>query len=150
MSQSNIEVVAYVLTPAGEELDMIDGIEGDFARRLGEHLDDDAEIRFITPDGGGMGDLGTTFRGIDGFVAGWREWLAPWEEFRARTLDMAEGEDGKVVSTSVCEGHMRGSGIRVEQDTALVMKIVDGRIRAIDHYLDHEQARRAAGVGSGS
>jgi ketosteroid isomerase-like protein len=41
---------------------------------------------------------------------------------------------------------MRGSGVQLEQETALVLTLNDGRIRSIDHFLDHEQARRAAGA----
>jgi hypothetical protein len=144
---SDLEVVVAVLGLPGVTFDMIAEIEdGPFVQRLGEHLDADAEIRFLAPDGGEIGLLSGPFQGIEGFVAGWREWLAPWEDFRASNLGIDEGEGERVAALSVCEGRMRGSGTRLEQETALVLTLREGRIRAIDHYLDHAQARRAAGA----
>jgi hypothetical protein len=146
VSPSNPEVLVDVLGLPGAELDMMAEIpSGDFVERLSEHLDDDAAIGFLTPDGGHMGEMGASFTGIEGFLAGWREWLAPWEEMRTRNVAVEEGEEGKFAALSLSHVTMRGSGVQLEQETALVLTLNDGRIRSIDHFLDHEQARRAAG-----
>jgi ketosteroid isomerase-like protein len=110
----------------------------------------DAEIRFLTPDGGFVGGMAGPFRGPEGFRAGWREWLRPWETFAA-TIDAArESEDGsRVLLLVTSHGTMVGSGTKVDQPSAAVYEFDGERIGAIDHYLDHDQARRAFEEGAG-
>jgi ketosteroid isomerase-like protein len=105
---------------------------------------DDAPIRFITPDGGFMGGMAGPFNGREGFRAGWREWIRAWDTFVARIDETYETEDGSWALLLVMSiATMEGVGTRIEQPAAALYELDGDQITAIDHYLDHDQARRA-------
>ena len=105
---------------------------------------EDAPIQFVTPDGGFMGGMGGPFKGREGFRDGWREWLRAWDTFVTRIDEIEETEDGSRVLLLVMSiATMEGTGNRVEQPAAALFQLEGDRITAIDHYLDHDQARRA-------
>lgn len=151
MSQGDVQLVVEALAEAIAEdgsVDMIriaqDQPPAEFARLL----DPAAEIRFFTAGGGLLGDMTGPFFGIEGFRDGWREWARPFESFTATIESIEEGVDGRVVFLVLTRARLRGGGAEVADRTAAVYAVRDGRIVGVDHYLDQDDARRAAGIKS--
>ena len=107
----------------------------------------DAEISFLTPDGGpGPGGMAGPFRGVEGMRAGWREWLEPYDSFTSDVRDVVDAGGGVVVFLTVITGKMRGVETELSQEAGAVIRIEDGRVAALEFYLDQNQARAAAGL----
>jgi SnoaL-like domain len=149
MSTGALQVALGLFPPEIREgrLDMCKLIDDEaFRARIAEALDPNAEVRFITPDAGGMGSLAGPFRGPEGFRAGWREWLQPYDRFRIDTERIETTPDDRVVILVKTFGILQGSAIEVEQPSAVVYTVRGGQITGADHYLEHEQALRDAGL----
>jgi ketosteroid isomerase-like protein len=142
--------VALELFPAElrtGEMDMCELIDDEpFWGRIAERFEPDAPVRFLTPDAGPMGGMAGPFRGAEGFRTGWREWLQPFDHFRIEVEEMRTAPGGRVVLLVTTFGALQGSSVEVEQPSAVVYTVRDGRIAGADHYLEHEQALRAAGL----
>ena len=140
MSQGDVDFVTEVLGPFLElgEFDVKQAVRNEslFAR-LGEFLDPDASITFSGP-----GDMVGPFRGVEGFVAGWREWIAPWEEYRVVTEKLVDAGEGKVLLLALNTGRLEGGG-EISQESAAIYSLAGDKVTAIDHYLDRDEARRA-------
>jgi ketosteroid isomerase-like protein len=120
-----------------------------FWARAAAILHPQAEIRFVTPDGGFVGPLAGPFRGPEGFRAAWREWVRAWDAMSAGLDEALESEDGsRVLLLVTSRARLAGSATVVDQPSAALYRLRDGLIVAIDHYVDQEQARRAFEEGS--
>lgn len=106
----------------------------------------DAEVRFLALDEKDVGDSDAAFIGPDGYLAGWLEWLQPYESFRARLLDLSDVDDGRVLLEIDATATLRGSRIEVSVEAAALYGFKAGQITCADHYLSLAQARREAGV----
>lgn len=111
-----------------------------------ELLTPDAEIVFATPDGGLVGPMAGPWFGAAGFVAGWREWLGPWEAFTVRITDWVEVGPDRVLLFADATGVMSGSGVEIDTPVGAVYEVANGKITRIEHFLDQDQAKRAAGL----
>jgi hypothetical protein len=106
----------------------------------------DATIGFPTPDGGFVGEMAGPFRGPGGYLEGWREWLSSWESFRVTGGELIDVGDGRFLFLADAHGRMRGMSVEVEQKVAALYTIQAGAVVRIDHFLDQNQARAAAGI----
>jgi len=114
--------------------------------RLGEVLAADAPIEFITPDGGFMGGMAGPFRGLEGLQAGWAEWTQAWESWTFEPTEWVEAAAGQVLLLGESHGRLSAGGTELETHAAGLYTIREGMIVRIQHFLDQDQARRAAGV----
>jgi len=129
------------------EMDMCELVDDEPSwARIVELFEPDAEVRFLTPEAGLMGGMAGPFRGAAGFRAGWREWLQPFDRFRIEVERAQPAPDGRIVLLVRTFGTLQGSSAEVEQPSAVVYAVRDGRISQADHYLGHEQALRDAGL----
>jgi ketosteroid isomerase-like protein len=149
MTDEAMQVVLDVFPPelrAGK-MDMFELIDDEaFWARIGELFAEDADVRFLTPDEGGMGGMAGPFRGPAGFRAGWREWLEPFDRFRIETREAHTAPDGRIVLLATTFATLQGSSVEVEQPAAVLYAVNDGRITQANHYLEHKQALRDAGL----
>jgi ketosteroid isomerase-like protein len=149
VSDEDVQLVVSMFAEALQEtghVEMRAMIEDDEVwARNAPRFDPDAEVKFITPDGGGVGAMGESFRGIEGLRAGWREWMEPWDEFHVE-LEGTEDSGSQVLLLAQALGRMRGTGTEVPQEVAMLCRVEEGRIVAIGFYLDQDQARREAGI----
>ena len=83
----------------------------------------------------------TTFDGFDGLRRAWRDWGETFSELELMVDDVVEVPAGALVLTRQV-GVTRHGGIRMEQDSAMLLRLRDGRIGAIEFHLDPELARR--------
>jgi ketosteroid isomerase-like protein len=146
MSQENVEIVRSLLAP-------FDGING-------AAIDWDAEViretlkRGVSPDivlrtlesapGLGVSDV---YRGWDGLIRYYREWLEPFSEYYVKNLDYIEAGDCVVVPSQQW-GVGGGSGARVEIELTFLYELRDGLITRVDQYDTLEEALEAAGLST--
>jgi ketosteroid isomerase-like protein len=114
--------------------------------RLEDALAPDALVEFATPYGGFMGEMAGPFRGVEGLQRAWAEWTAPWEKWSFRGTEWLDAGDGRVLLLGDSLGRLAGSGVEVETHAAALYTVEGDRIVRIEHFLDQEQARRAAGL----
>jgi ketosteroid isomerase-like protein len=82
-----------------------------------------------------------TFDGFDGLRRGWEDWGETFSELELVFHDVEEVAAGALVLTRQV-GVTRHGGIRMEQDSAMLLRLREGRIAAIEFHLDPELARR--------
>jgi SnoaL-like protein len=146
MGQADVELVSKVqglltedLKPALDDATLVEALQ--------EFVDPGAEVSFIGPEDGPLGNRLVPERGVEGLREGWRDWMEPWEQFWIRFRDVLDAGEGKVLSLGELCGRLQG-GAEVTQPGAAYFRIRDGRIVAIDFYVDQDQARRDAGLVS--
>ena len=123
MSSANVDLVRSIYAAWGR---------GDF--RGTEWAD--PEIEFVRADSLEPG----LQRGLAAMIAGWRNWLSAWEDYRAEADEFrALGDERVVVS-----GHMRGrgkaSGAPVETRFVNVFHLREGRVTRLVLYSNAEHA----------
>jgi hypothetical protein len=148
VSESPTQIGARFYAPLfGEGADLVQTIRDDACcEEAATVLDPGAPIRFITPGGGSLGALSSDFNGIEGFRAGWLEWLEPFAEYRAIPDGALDAGAGRVLFLVRTVARMHGSQAEIEQGAGTLLTAEGGLITALDQYLDHEQAKRAAGL----
>jgi len=142
MSQENVELV--VKQNPGPELDLVQVFRDD-ARWAASA---EARARFCHPDvessrPGLVG--GKTFIGIDGFRAGWLDWLTPWATYRVE-VEKAIDVGDQVLLLHRSLGRLEGSLQKVEFRGANLWTIRDGRVAQLETYTTHADALQAAGL----
>jgi hypothetical protein len=105
-----------------------------------------AEIRFLALDESALSERTSAFRGSEGYLAGWHEWLQPYTTFRAGLHALEQADDGRVLLEIDGLAALRGSGIEVSVEAAALYSFEDERIVCADHYMSQAQARREAGL----
>jgi ketosteroid isomerase-like protein len=100
----------------------------------------DAEIAFATP---GVGF--TEYRGLQGFLEGWGDWMVPWANYEVDVADYRDAGDRVVVLVTL-SGETLHDGVRIEQPGAAVFTIAGGKIVRVEFHLDQREALEAAGL----
>jgi ketosteroid isomerase-like protein len=145
MSREDVELISRLQAAVPAE-DLKKVLDSDsFQAAMDEFIDPDAEVRFVDPEGGALGDLRVPVRGTEGLRAGWAEWLEPWEKFGFRFERALDAGDGKVLSLAELRGRAHG-GAEISHPGAALFRVRAGRIVAMDFYMDRDQARRDAGL----
>jgi ketosteroid isomerase-like protein len=145
MSRGNVELVRD-LQPVGVDLVQLFGPDdaSDSAPFGSADLfEPDFEVRFIA-DQPGLG--AAEYRGLDGFVAGWREWLEPWGSYRIDLDDIIDAGDDVLVLIRVRARTAR-DGVEMEHAPAAVWTIRDGKVSSLRLYLNRDQAFEVVGAG---
>ena len=133
-----------------------------FADNAVEKLRDESEMARMKHEVGGLADpqmetvmrapdyvgpQGTLeYRGFDGFIAAWREWLEPYETYSIELSDLTIGPEGRILTLGEQRGTTRIGGVEVREPAAAVFTLRDGRVVRAEFHLDPEAAKRAAGV----
>jgi len=102
---------------------------------------------FVAPDFvcimvGAPGVTGT-FRGLDGIHAGWRDWGEAFEDLTIEFEELAEVPAGALILARQ-RGVTRHDRMPMEQRSALLLRLRDGRIAAAEFHLDRATAQSAA------
>jgi len=85
------------------------------------------------------------YKGIDGYVQAWREWLEPYESYRAELEEYVDAGDNVVLLVRQFARTEVGS-VAVEEEGAVVFAFEDGKLKRLEFHLDRERAMKAAGV----
>ena len=100
----------------------------------------DVKIAMIAPGGWGQ-----EREGLDGYMDGWDDWLAPFESFHLEFEDYLDAGDSVVVLVRQF-ATPKGGDIPVENAGAAMFRFRDGRIERIEFHLDRAEAMRSAGL----
>ena len=136
MSVENVEVVREAMS-----LMNVAGRDREAARRLVDLFDPEVRIdmsrRVFNPD---------IYEGQEGLRRLGREVRDVWEEFRIEPERFVDAGD-TVVVIEKRYGRGRGSGIDVEQRSAVIWTLRDGKIIAMETDVDPQEALTAVGAG---
>jgi hypothetical protein len=144
---SNEETILGLLPPPDDVATVIRSDDPGAALNIPDGtIAEDCEILFVSPVEGGD-DLGS-FKGPQGLIDGWREWLEPWETYTFILEETIPAGDKVVTMARMC-GTTRHGGVEVDQQGAAVWTFSDGRVTAIRFYLEREAALREAGIEPG-
>jgi ketosteroid isomerase-like protein len=143
MSQSNLEVVRAQWAPfAGLDATTVDWGSEPVREMLLSVADPDIELSWSTSWAGER-----HYKGKDGVVQAFRDWIEPFSEYRAEALDFIEAGDRVLVPNRQC-GVGKNSGVPVEIKVTWVYELRDGLITRIDEYDTLDEASAAAGLTS--
>jgi ketosteroid isomerase-like protein len=102
----------------------------------------DVEVEFAAP---AIGGPGLSYRGIDGMVKGWRDWLTPWASYVIEVEDFIESGD-RVLMLVRARGRTSRDGVELEHRPAAVWTVRGGKVIAVTFFLEHDQAFEYAGL----
>jgi ketosteroid isomerase-like protein len=132
MSEENVEVVREFIE-AGQRQDW---------ERAAKFLDPDAEMHGTV---GGL-EEGRVSRGLPAMIREFEtEDLGAWEERRLDPEEFLHVDDLVVLRLHEYR-RGRGSGVELENDTAVVFTVRNGRVVRIQGYMDKDAALKAAGL----
>ena len=140
MSKRNVELVSRAMFPPGVDLVALTE-SGKLVDALNvTALAPDAEIAFVTP---GVGT--TEYRGLEGFLDGWGDWMVPWASYEVDVQEFLDGGNRVVVLVTL-RGETLHDRVEIEQPGAAVFSLVAGRIVRVEFHLDQREALEAAGL----
>ena len=90
-----------------------------------------------------------TWRGLDGLLEGWREFLSNWDGFRVEAEDYLDVDPGRLLVYTRYGGRGKTSGVDVGMAGARganLLDIRDGRVTRLALYMDRDRARTDAGL----
>jgi ketosteroid isomerase-like protein len=139
MSQENVEIVRAMWEPF-KGLDAT-AIDWDTAiRQMGQPISPEIALRWSA-----TGPEARVYRGIDGVIQAFREWVEPFSEYRVEPLDYIEVGDYVVVPNRQ-RGVGKASGAPVEIEVTNVYEFRNGQIVKVDEYDTLDEALEAAGL----
>jgi ketosteroid isomerase-like protein len=115
-----------------------------FEESIGSLCHEDFETAMVS---GGPG-LRNEYRGMQGFVSAWRDWVTPFESFRITIDDDTLGTGDVLLGLAHQTGELAGGG-EVSSDAAAVMFFRDGLLARVEFHMDRAEALRAAGLEAG-
>jgi ketosteroid isomerase-like protein len=144
MSRENVELVRR-LQPSGG-IDLVEVFSEGFDAEAtldpdSELVHKDVEVQFIAR---GEALEGTVYRGLAGFVQGWREWIEAWTSYRIEVEEFVDAGDKVVVLVRVAARTVRDD-VLMHHTPGAVWTIRDGKVASIHFYLDRSEALEAAG-----
>ena len=89
-----------------------------------------------------------TFKGVDGFIEGWRDFSETFEHLVTTITEVLPLGDNVVV-LSTLKGKTATGGVEMAKDSAGVFTFDDGELKKAGFFLDRKAALRAAGVNPG-
>ena len=99
------------------------------------------EFVLVRDDVGAQG----SYRGVEGFFDGMRDWLSSWETYRIEAEEIVDLGDAALVLT-VDRGRSKRGGVPMEQRAAVIHRFRDGLIARSETYMRRETAFAAAGL----
>jgi ketosteroid isomerase-like protein len=141
VSNQNVEIVRAMWEPfEGLDATTIDWDDEAVRETIGQPFSPDVELRWSARWAGKR-----EYRGRDGVIQAYKEWVEPFSEYHAEALDFIEvGEDFVVVPTRQW-GVGEASGAPVETEVTHVFEFRDRQIVRLDEYETVEEALTAAG-----
>jgi hypothetical protein len=143
MSAENVELVRRIL-PEDADLVEIIGSDDPVAALTGDPSFDipDLEVEFA---GSQSGAPALNYRGLEGLVEGWREWLLPWASYRLRVDDVIDAGD-KVLQLVTVHARTSRDGVDIVHHPAAVWVIRGSVPVSVHFFLEQDLAREFAEV----
>jgi len=142
MSQENVELVRS-LQPSGIDLVEVFVLETPTTDDPeAELFDRDLEVQFIAR---GETLEGTVYRGLEGLLQGWREWLEAWPSYRLDVDEFVDTGDSVVALVRVAARTARDD-VLMHHTPGAVWTIRAGKVTSIRFYFDRSEALEAVGL----
>jgi len=87
-----------------------------------------------------------SYRGHEGLVEFVRRWTEDFERFSMQRTELIDGGDGRVFSGYRQSAIGKGSRVPTEVEFFCVYEVEDGKLARTRHYLDRDDALKAAGL----
>jgi hypothetical protein len=155
MSEENVEIARQVF-PA--PVDMVAVFENAdllaVSRQAIEPFVHPEFETFVDPDFVAMGPdtgirdgpRGLAARGVDGFIAFWREWLTAWETWSVGEQEFTELDADRVLSTYDASARSKTAQVDVDFHPAHLMTFCNGKVTRVELFLNRVDALEAAGL----
>ena len=105
----------------------------------------DPDIEFVDADG----PTPSSWKGLDGMAAGWRNWLDTWENFHQSVEEYRELDGERVLVLFQFRGRGRTSGVTIEEiggNGAGLFHVRGGKVIRFVGYLDRERVLAELGL----
>jgi ketosteroid isomerase-like protein len=138
--------VAEALIEAFPREDAVAAVREDQLRPRLERLE---QLAWPDFDGAMVGSIPaarTEWKGVDGLVAAWADWLQPFDSHSTEIEEMRNAGDECVVIFLRQIARPRGATADVENMGAAVLWTRGGRLSRIEFHIDRAVAIRAAGL----
>jgi ketosteroid isomerase-like protein len=129
MSSPNVELVRSLFDAWGR---------GDYSATEWAH----PEIEFAVVDGPSPG----FWTGLEGMVAGYREVMNAWRDYRGSAERCLELDQERVLVLIDLSGRGRTSGLELEHGAAGLFHVRDGRVTRLALYFDRQRALADLGL----
>jgi ketosteroid isomerase-like protein len=142
VSQENVELARAAIFR--DTVDLVPlSRSGDLAQAVDPSaLSPDVVVIFVTPSG-----PGTEYRGVKGFIDGWRDWLMPWASYEVEVEELLDAGD-RVVALAQLRGETLRDSVQMEQPAAAVLTIADRKVVRVEFHLDRREALESAGLSA--
>jgi ketosteroid isomerase-like protein len=143
MSAANVELVRSIV-PSETDLVQVLASDDPGAAFLGDSsaVDPNVEVEFASPPSGGEP---LSYRGIEGLIEGWRDWLTPWESYRLEVEEFIDAGD-RVLTLVRVRARTSRHGVELEHRPAAVWTVKDGLVVAVHFFLERPEAFEFAGL----
>jgi ketosteroid isomerase-like protein len=141
MAQANVDLVRRIL-PGDIDMVALVSAEAPFPEDVLALFEPGGEIRFLT-NAPGVPDL--SFHGLEGFVEGWRDWLAPFDRYELQVRDIVDASDEEVLVLTHVRARTHRDGVTVEHDPGAVFTVRNGRVVRVRFFLERDEAFAAVG-----
>ena len=155
MSQENVEIARRIFpTP----LDMVAVFgNADVMAALRQAIEPLVHPEFETagdpnyiamgPDTGvEEGPRGLFAKGVDGFITFWQDWLTAFEAWNVGRADLIEVDADRVLATYEARARSKTAQVDMDFHAAHLMTFRDGKLTRVELFLNHVDARKAAGL----
>jgi ketosteroid isomerase-like protein len=145
MSAENVELVRSLQPTDVDLVELFGGEATATALTAGNNpgiVSPDAAIEFVAAE---PGLSRPQYRGVEGLIEGWRDWLEGWDSYVLRVEELLDA-GGQVVALVRIKARTTRDGVEVEHAPAAVWTIEDGTVVGLTFYLNREQALAAAGL----
>ena len=134
----------YEALAAGDMVVRLESPEALQAARaaLGPLVDPELEVDLVGPE---YLNQPLVYRGMDGYIEAWRDWLEPYESYHVESEEYIDAGD-KVVQLVRQVGRTRVSSVPIETRSAGVFTFRDGKLVRAEFHLERESAMKAAGL----
>jgi hypothetical protein len=146
MSEENLEIVRQLQAPA--ELDLVAALaDEEFVRAYLASatplLDPDMESVFPP---GTVGPAAGPQQGVEGFIAGYREWLSAWRSWYVETEEYVPLPADRVLVLVNDRGVSKTGGVELSFKGGAIFALRDQKVRRVEMFLERQQALQAAGL----
>jgi ketosteroid isomerase-like protein len=140
MSQENFDALRSVWP--SKAVDLVELFnQPDAGPDFASAMSPDARVVF------GPGDPGNrSYRGAEGLVEGWRDWLEPYAEYALEVEQFIDASEDRVVMLAKVRARTRRDAVLIEHSPAAVYELSNGMVTRIDFYLDRAEALEAVGL----
>jgi ketosteroid isomerase-like protein len=137
MSQENVDLVRQLL-PLETDLVAVLASDDPIAALTGDSDFDlpDLEVEFA---GTISGAPALEYRGLEGLVEGWRDWLIPYESYLIAAEEVIDAGDNVIMLVRVRARTSR-DGVVIEHRPAAVWTVTGGKPVSARFFLERDQA----------